>query len=246
MADQETFPCQICGKEKTRNDLMPASSVRASIASIIAQDYPGWSPDGYICRADLGRFRIAYVRHALESENNECAGLKGTAKNGTLQEGHLPKNDYSEYEQELTFGERVSDRIAGFAGSWAFIAVFAGLIFLWILLNTYLLLSRPFDAYPFILLNLVLSVLTAIQAPIIIMSQNRQETRDRLHADRDYQESVHTELEIHRLHKKIDHLLTIQGQRFLEIQQIQMELLEELAEKKTGTATGVVTGYPVR
>jgi uncharacterized membrane protein len=92
-------------------------------------------------------------------------------------------------------------------------------------------MGTPFDPYPFILLNLVLSILTAIQAPIIIMSQNRQETRDRLHADRDYQVSVHTELEIHRLHKKIDHLMTVQAQRLLEIQQIQTELLEELAEK---------------
>ena len=232
MADQETFPCQICGKEKPRDDLVPASSVRASLAGIIVQDYPRWSPEGYICRADLGRFRIAYVRHALESENDECALLKGTGKNGTPQEDHLPRNDYTEYEKELTFGEHISDKIAGFAGSWSFIGVFAGLIFLWVILNTYLLLSRPFDPYPFILLNLVLSILTAIQAPIIIMSQNRQETRDRLHADRDYRVSVHTELEIHRLHKKIDHLMTIQGQRFLEIQQIQTELLEELAEKK--------------
>jgi uncharacterized membrane protein len=98
-------------------------------------------------------------------------------------------------------------------------------------LNTYLLLSRPFDPYPFILLNLVLSILTAVQAPVIIMSQNRQEIRDRLHADRDYQVSIHTELEIHRLHKKIDHLLTSQGQRLMEIQNIQMELMEELAKK---------------
>jgi uncharacterized membrane protein len=232
MADPETFPCQICGKNKTRDDLVPASSVRASLAGLIIQDYPGWSPGGYICHEDLGRFMIAYVRHALECENNECAELKGTGKNDIPQEDHLPKNDYTEYEKKLTFGEHISDKIADFAGSWFFIAVFASLIFLWVILNTYLLLSRPFDPYPFILLNLVLGILTAIQAPVIIMSQNRQETRDRLHADRDYLVSVHTELEIHRLHKKIDHLLTIQGQRFLEIQQIQMEFLVELAEKK--------------
>jgi uncharacterized membrane protein len=232
MTEQETFPCQICGKEKTRADLVPASLVRTSIAGIILKDYPGWSTEGYICRADLGRFRIAYVRQALEKENDECASLLGKDITGVPQEQHLPKNDYIEYEQELTFGEHISDRIAGFAGSWSFIAVFVCLIFLWVFLNTYLLLTRPFDPYPFILLNLVLSILTAVQAPVIIMSQNRQETRDRLHADRDYQVSVHTELEIHRLHKKIDHLMTTQGQRFLEIQQIQTELLEELAEKQ--------------
>ena len=231
MADRETVPCQICGEHKRLNEVVPAASIRASIVDIIVKGHPSWSPVGYICHADLDRFRIAYVRDVLEKENDECASLKDNDNNGMKEEDHLPKNDYTEYEDELTFGEHLSDKIAGFAGSWSFIAVFAGLIFLWVALNTYVLLFRPFDPYPFILLNLVLSVLTAVQAPVIIMSQNRQEIRDRLHADRDYQVSVHTELEIHRLHKKIDHLMTNQGMRLLEIQNIQMELMEELAKK---------------
>ncbi|MGA2914256.1 MAG: DUF1003 domain-containing protein [Methanoregula sp.] len=123
--------------------------------------------------------------------------------------------------------------MAGFAGSWSFIAVFAGIIFLWVALNSYMLLSRPFDPYPYILLNLVLSVLTAVQAPVIIMSQNRQEMRDRLHAERDYNVSIHTDSEIHRLHKKIDYLMTSQGQRLMEIQNIQVELMEEELALKT-------------
>ncbi len=98
-------------------------------------------------------------------------------------------------------------------------------------MNSILLLVRPFDPYPFIFLNLVLSALAAIQAPVIIMSQNRQEARDRLHAERDYDVSIHSEMEIHQLHKKIDHLLINQGQRFLEIQQIQLELMEELGKE---------------
>lgn len=96
-----------------------------------------------------------------------------------------------------------------------------------------MLLSRPFDPYPYILLNLVLSVLTAVQAPVIIMSQNRQEMRDRLHAERDYNVSIHTDSEIHRLHKKIDYLMTSQGQRLMEIQNIQVELMEEELALKT-------------
>jgi uncharacterized membrane protein len=91
--------------------------------------------------------------------------------------------------------------------------------------NTFFLLSRPFDPYPYILLNLFLSMLAAIQAPVIIMSQNRQEIRDRLHAERDYQVSIHSDSEIHLLHKKMDYLLTNQGQRLLEIQNIQVELM---------------------
>ncbi|MFA6225854.1 MAG: DUF1003 domain-containing protein [Methanoregula sp.] len=231
MADPETFPRQICGELKRQNEIVPAALIRASIVDIIVKEHPSWSSEGYICHADLGRFRTAYVRDVLAKENDECAALKETENNGVKEEDHLPKNDYTEYEKELPFGEHLSDKIAGFAGSWSFIAVFAGLIFLWVSLNTYVLLFRPFDQYPFILLNLVLSVLTAVQAPVIIMSQNRQEIRDRLHADRDFQVSVHTELEFHRLHKKIDHLMTNQGLRLLEIQNIQMELMEDLAKK---------------
>lgn len=232
MVDQETFPCQVCGKQMEKDELVPAAQIRAPVVAAIIKEHPSWSSEGYICHADLCLFRNAYVRDVLEKENEECASLKGPGIHDVPGEDHLPKNDYIEYEKELTFGEHISDKIAGFAGSWSFIAAFAGLIFLWVALNTWVLLSRPFDPYPFILLNLVLSVLTAVQAPVIIMSQNRQETRDRLHADRDYQVSVHTELEIHRLHKKIDHLLTSQGQRLMEIQQIQMDLMEEMAGKK--------------
>jgi uncharacterized membrane protein len=230
-ADQVTFPCQICGEHKRQNEVVPAALIRASIVDVIVKEHPAWSPGGYICHTDLNRFRADYVRDVLKKEKDEYASLEETFKHGVKEEDHLPKNINVEFEKELTFGEHLSDKIAGFAGSWSFIALFAGLVILWVALNTYVLLSRPFDPYPFILLNLVLSVLTAIQAPVIIMSQNRQEIRDRLHAERDYRVSIHTELEIHRLHKKIDHLLASQGQRLLEIQNIQMELMEELAKK---------------
>ena len=231
MDDQEIFPCQICGEYKRKSDLVPAALIQTSIADVIVKEHPVWSPEGYICHADLNRFRMGYIRDILEKEKEEYSSLEETVRHGGKEEDHLPKNINVEFEKKLTFGEHLSDKIAGFAGSWTFIAVFAGIIFLWVTLNTYILLSRPFDPYPYILLNLVLSVLTAVQAPVIIMSQNRQEMRDRLHAERDYQVSIHTELEIHRLHRKIDYLLKSQGQRLMEIQNIQVELLEELARK---------------
>lgn len=232
MADQEMFPCRICGKLMTKDDRVPAASIRASIAAIISKEYPSWSPEGCICKDDYNRFRTEYVRDVLEKENHEYASVRETVRDDLREKDHLPKNINVEYESELTLGEHLADRIAGFAGSWTFIGVFAGIIFLWVVLNTYILLSRPFDPYPFILLNLVLSVLAAVQAPVIIMSQNRQEVRDRLHAERDYQVSIHTELEIHRLHKKIDYLMSSQGQRLMEIQNIQVELMGEMAGKK--------------
>jgi uncharacterized membrane protein len=168
---------------------------------------------------------IDYVRDVVEKEKNEYASLKETEQPGGEEDDHLPKNDNVEYEEKLTFGEHLADSIAGFAGSWIFIAAFVGIISLWVGVNTFFLLSRPFDPYPYILLNLFLSMLAAIQAPVIIMSQNRQEIRDRLHAERDYQVSIHSDSEIHLLHKKMDYLLTNQGQRLLEIQNIQVELM---------------------
>jgi uncharacterized membrane protein len=231
MADQETFPCRICGEHKRKNDLVPVELIRASIVNIIVKEQPAWSPEGYICHADLNRFRIDYVRDVLEEEKNEYASLEETINHGVKEENHLPENINVEFEKDLTFGEHLADKIADFAGSWTFIAAFVGILFLWVALNTFILLSRPFDPYPYILLNLVLSAIAALQAPVIIMSQNRQEMRDRLHAERDYQVNIHTELEIHRLHKKIDHLLKGQGQRLLEIQNITVELMAELAKK---------------
>jgi uncharacterized membrane protein len=231
MVDQETFPCQICGRQNKEKDLVSAKLIRASIVDVIIKEYPRWSPEGYICHTDLNKFRLEYVQDALEKERDEYSSLKETEKYGLKEEDHLPKNINVELEKELTLGEHLSDKIASFAGSWTFIGVFVGLIFLWVALNTYILLSRPFDPYPYILLNLVLSIITAIQAPIIIMSQNRQEMRDRLHAERDYHVSIHTELEIHRLHRKIDYLMTSQGQRLMEIQNIQVEMMNELSCK---------------
>ena len=230
-AGQDTFTCQICRKTLKGDDAVRAGSVRSSVAELIARGHPGWSPDGYICRDDLNRYRMEYVQDALDREKGEYSLLEGTSLPGIPEGDHIPKNLNVEYEKELTFGERLSDQIAGFAGSWWFIAAFSGLIFLWVVLNTYVFIAHPYDPYPYILLNLVLSVLTALQAPVIMMSQNRQEIRDRLHAERDYRVSIHTELEIHRLHQKIDHLLASQGQRLLEIQNIQMDLLRELAEE---------------
>jgi uncharacterized membrane protein len=98
--------------------------------------------------------------------------------------------------------------------------------------NSMSLITKPFDPYPYIFLNLILSCLAAIQAPIIMMSQNRQEERDRIQAEHDYRINLKAELEIRHLHEKVDHLLVNQWQRLLEIQEIQMELMDEIAHKK--------------
>lgn len=231
MADQETFPCRICGEQKKKSELVPAGSIPASIAEVIRKEYPAWSGEGYLCSADLNRFRAHYVREILEREKDELSSLEENIAQSMKDHELTAKNINIEFDRQLSFGDRVSDRLANFAGSWTFITIFTVIFIVWISINTIVLVFRPFDPYPFILLNLVLSALAAIQAPVIIMSQNRQEEKDRMNAEHDFQVNLNAEMEIHQLHRKIDHLLINQGERLLEIQKIQMELMEDLAKK---------------
>ena len=132
------------------------------------------------------------------------------------------------FEKSWSFAERLADGIARFGGSWTFILCFGAFLALWIVINTLVLsLHRP-DPYPFILLNLILSCLAAIQAPVIMMSQNRQETKDRLRSQNDYQINLKAELEIRHLHDKLDHLLSHQWDRLVQIQEVQLDLLSAI------------------
>jgi uncharacterized membrane protein len=224
--------CQACKKSKPLYKMLPAEIIRDPLVEIIRQRVTDWSSKSWICRDDLNSFRAEYIRHVLETEKGELSTLDYDVIK-KLQEQELMSRDINEdFDQHLTFGERLSDKIAIFGGSWRFIITFGSVMFVWIVINSLILLKRPFDPYPFILLNLVLSCLAALQAPIIMMSQNRQESKDRLHSEHDYQINLKAELEIRNLQEKIDHLLRHQWQRLLEIQQIQMDLMEDLASKQ--------------
>jgi uncharacterized membrane protein len=227
----KTVICQICGKPKKLSEVIPAELVREPLVEIIQRTHPDWSASGFICRADLDQFRTDYVREVLETDKGELSALEEEVLKSLKEQELLSENINIEFEQKLTFGQRLSDKFSGYAGSWGFILTFVGIIILWIIINSLILFFRHFDPYPFILLNLVLSCLAAIQAPIILMSQNRQEARDRLRAEYDYRVNLKAELEIRHLHEKMDHLLKNQWQRLLEIQEIQTELMEELANK---------------
>jgi uncharacterized membrane protein len=224
--------CQICGKNAAEADLLPAAIVRPIVVDLIAKDHPNWSIEGFICVDDMNKFRYDYLRSLLEAEKGELSELEREVVESLEKHEVLSSYIDREYESTLTFGERLSDKIAIFGGSWRFIIIFSCILFLWIVINSVFLLSRPFDPYPYILLNLVLSCLAALQAPIIMMSQNRQEAKDRLRASHDYQINLKAELEIRHLHQKIDHLISRQWERLVEIQGIQFELLEEIRAKR--------------
>ncbi len=235
MTEKQRKPilCQICGEQKDLAEVVPADIIREPLVGTIQKKHPKWSPTGFICISDLNHFRAEYVREILETEKGELSSLEEQVMKSLKEQELLSKNINIEFEQKLTFGERVADMLAKFAGSWLFITVFASVILLWIVVNTIALISKPFDPYPFILLNLMLSCVAAMQAPVIMMSQNRQEAKDRLRSEHDYVVNLKAELEIRNLHEKMDHLLANQWQRLLQIQEIQTELMEELARKSS-------------
>ena len=230
---QENVTCQICQKQKKTNEVIPAELVSEPLVEIIRKEYPTWSSSGFICISDLNSFRAKRVKDILESEKGEISNVEEQVLKSLKEHELLSRNVNTEFDQQLSIGERLADRLTKYAGSWTFIVIFAGIILLWIAINSYVLLSKPFDPYPFILLNLVLSFVAAMQAPIILMSQNREGAKDRLRAEYDYRVNLKAELEIRHIHEKLDYLLLNQWHKLLEIQEIQMELMEELALKKT-------------
>ncbi len=228
----QNMTCRICGKTKAQSMMMPAALIRNAITEQIRKEHPDWSAEGYICIADLNRFRMQYIQNLLESEKGELTSLDHEVIESLKQHETLASNINAEFEKDLTLGETLADKIAVFGGSWKFILVFGSVLFIWIIINTAVLLWKPFDPYPFILLNLILSCLAAIQAPVIMMSQNRQEAKDRLRSEHDYRVNLKAELEIRHLHEKIDHLMSHQWERLVEIQQIQIELMSEITRIK--------------
>jgi uncharacterized membrane protein len=226
--DDKKVTCQICGRRLDPDEVMPAEMVRPAISDLIQADRPDWSDSGYICYPDLNRFRNQFIENELEAEKGELSDLEKEVIDSLREHELISANINEEFNRQLTFGERLSDRIAEFGGSWRFIIIFMAILLAWIGVNAAVWLFRPFDPYPFILLNLVLSCLAALQAPIIMMSQNRQEDKDRFRAENDYLINLKAELEIRHLQQKVDHLLMSQWQRMMKVQEVQMQLLEEL------------------
>ncbi|MEO7168519.1 MAG: DUF1003 domain-containing protein [Spartobacteria bacterium] len=225
--------CQICHQVNPPSALTAVDLIRPSLGDFIRKKIPDLDPRGFICLNDLGLFRRDYVKEVLEDEIGELSVLDQEVVDSLREHEILSENIGNQFEKKLTFGERLSDQIAAFGGSWRFILLFGAVLVVWIIVNAAVLATRAFDPYPFILLNLILSCLAALQAPVIMMSQNRSEARDRARAENDYKVNLKAELEIRHLHEKIDHLLRKQYNRLFEIQQIQIELLEELSQKRS-------------
>jgi uncharacterized membrane protein len=222
--------CQVCGAAYSAG-LQPAAIIRPAISELIRKATGKWDEKGWVCDRDLRIFRQNYVEDLLEAERGELTEIDKEVLESLLEQETISKNPEVDFEANITFGERLSDRIADFGGSWTFLIAFFLVLAGWIALNSFVLIAKPFDPYPFIFLNLILSCLAAVQAPIIMMSQNRQESRDRLRAASDYQVNLKAELEIRHLHQKLDHIMSKQWERLVEIQEVQLELIDEVRKK---------------
>ena len=223
--------CAVTGKPHPMSKLILLRALRPSISDTLRRRHPELTEDSLLSEDAVNAARLEYVRNLLETQVGDLTKLDEEVVESLHKHEVLSERPLSETEevQHLTFGQRVADKIADFGGSWTFIISFCTFLALWIVINAGVLLSRPFDPYPFILLNLMLSFLASLQAPVIMMSQNRQEARDRQHAEGDYKVNLKAELEIRHLHEKMDYLLHQHTTKLMEVQQIQIDLLRDLA-----------------
>lgn len=202
--------------------------LREGIFDLIYKNFPEFSKEDFISITELNQYRRLYLTSLIVEERGELEIIDLDVMDAIKNNSILSENIQDEIEGDLTTGEKLADKVASFGGSWSFIIVFFSFIMIWIFINILFIATKLFDPYPFILLNLILSCLAAIQAPIIMMSQNRQEQKDRMRGEHDYKINLKAELEIKLLSEKIDHLLVNQNKKLLEIQELQTDYLEDL------------------
>ncbi len=226
----KTKLCNISHKHYSINNLTEGKYLRQHIFDLIKEDHPDFNEDSYICLKELNKYRKLYLENILkEDSDDKLSKVEQEVIESVSERDVLSTDIESDIERNSSITDKISDSITSFVGSWTFILSFAIFCSCWMLLNIFG--KYLFDPYPFILLNLALSCLAAIQAPFILMSQNRKEAKDRQRSENDYKINLKAELEIRMLHEKIDHLMHQQNKRFIEIQQIQMDLMEDILDK---------------
>jgi uncharacterized membrane protein len=228
----KTFTSALSQKEYPISEQIPIKTIRKSIMDLIHTQHPEINSKKSIAVSELNFYRQKYLSDYLIHEVGELSTLEEDVLKTIQQEKTITtQNEVLDESIEYTYGQKLADKVATFGGSWRFIILFAIFIFIWMLINIIFLLNKGFDPYPFILLNLILSCLAALQAPVIMMSQNRQEEKDRERAKQDYMVNLKAELEIRILHEKLDHLIMHQQQELLNIQQIQVEMMQDIMKQ---------------
>lgn len=223
--------CVGCSRTFNQSRLSGPDVIREGVVELLKKKIKNFSGETRLCDDCLRQARADYIVKSFEYEKEDLTYLEKDVLASIKKKDTISKNIYG--KKKRTFGEHLSDILADFGGSWKFIICFFLFFAGWISANVILLvLRKPFDPYPFILLNLMLSCVAALQAPIIMMSQKRQEARDRIRAEHDYKINLKAELEIRFLHEKIDLLLKKHWNRLMQIQQMQVDVLEEIKQRK--------------
>jgi uncharacterized membrane protein len=205
--------------------------IRKSIFDTIQKEHPEITNSGKISISELNYYREKYIAGYLLKEMGQLSDLENTVLNSLKDHSTLSDKIDGEENHEFTTGQKIADKVASFGGSWTFIIIFGAILFVWILLNAVFLANKGFDPYPFILMNLILSCIAAIQAPVIMMSQKRQEEKDRGRSKNDYMVNLKAEIEIRMLHEKMDHLIMKQQQELFEIQKVQIDMMNDILSR---------------
>ena len=221
----------ITDKEIRNGEEIKAHYLREGIFNLIKSEHPDFNEDCYISLDELNQYRRHYLSSLIKEESGEIDTLDRDVMEAIKNNSVLSENIEESIGGKQTLGQKLADKIASFGGSWTFIVIFFSFILAWMGTNIWILATKTFDPFPFILLNLILSCLAAIQAPIIMMSQNRKEEKDRLRGENDYKINLKAELEIKLLSEKIDHMIVHQNKKLLEIQEIQTDYLEDLMKE---------------
>lgn len=227
----KTFISDISKHEFPLAEKISAKSLRPALIETIKKDHPHFEESHCLSLSELNAFREKYVADFLTREVGELSELEDKVVKAFRKRQTVTDKIKGERKEVLTFGQRLADHVASFGGSWKFIISFGLFLLLWIVSNVLWLHGQSFDPYPFILLNLILSCIAALQAPVIMMSQNRQEEKDRDRAKKDYMINLKSELEIRMLHEKIDHLIMHQQHELIEIQKMQIEMMNDIMKK---------------
>ncbi len=208
----ENFHSDISNKEFPISEKVSGKTISHSILKLIITDYPKFTIDKFLSISELNNYREKYISEYLIKKAGKLSEMEKIVLASMNEKTTLTNKIALDGEHSLTTGQKIVDKIASFGGSWKFLTLFGVFLFIWISLNIFWLANKGFDPYPFILLNLILSCLAAIQAPVIMMSQKRLDEKDRERAKISYMINLKSELEIRMLHEKIDHLIINQQQ----------------------------------
>jgi uncharacterized membrane protein len=227
----ENFKSDISNIEYPISERVLGKTVRSSVFDLIQQDKPYFTLDMFLSKSELSNYRNKYIEGFLNKQIGPLTESDRTVLDSVMDKTILTDKLDDDDVQPMSFGQRIADKVATFGGSWTFIISFGIFLLIWMCINIYWLGNKGFDPYPFILLNLILSSLAAIQAPVIMMSQNRQEEKDRERGKKDYMINLKSELEIRMLHEKIDHLVLNEQQEVLEIHKVQIEMMHDILKR---------------